>query len=174
LGATDDKSLFLEWQRFLIEIIAISFGVSPKKLGQTKDVNRTTADSEDEDTNSTVQNIAENIVEHINNHIIDGIFKMGGVLEFKFLYATSLKDLKTQADIDAIYLDRRVDTPDEVRDKRGKKALPNQHGEVLLQPSKLEVIDINSTQEELAATKDPPLEPPEAKANIEDPNTEET
>ncbi|AWV35163.1 phage portal protein [Paenibacillus odorifer] len=173
LGATDDKALFLEWQRFLIEIIAISFGVSPKKLGQTKDVNRTTADSEDEDTNSTVQNIAENIVEHINNHIIDGIFKMGGVLEFKFLYATSLKDLKTQADIDAIYLDRRVDTPDEVRDKRGKKALPNQHGEVLLQPSKLEVIDINSTQEELADTKDPPPEPPEAKPNIEDPNTEQ-
>jgi HK97 family phage portal protein len=173
-GATDDKALFIEWQRFLIEIIAISFGISPKKLGQTKDVNRSTADSEDDDTESTIQSIAENIVEHINNHIIDGIFKMGGVLEFKFHYATSLKDLKTQADIDAIYLDRRVDTPDEVRDKRGKKALPNQHGEVLLQPSKLGVIDINLTQEELAAAKAPPPEPPEVEPNKEDPNTEET
>ncbi|MEK3699347.1 phage portal protein [Paenibacillus sp. FSL R10-2199] len=173
LGATDDKSLFLEWQRFLIEIIAISFGVSPKKLGQTKDVNRTTAESEDDDTEATVQSIAENIVEHINNHIIDGIFKMGGVIEFKFLYATSLKDLKTQADIDAIYLDRRTITPDEVRDKQGKKALPNQHGEVLLQPSKLGVIDINLTQEEFAAAKAPPPEPPEVEPNKEDPNTEE-
>ncbi|MDH6373543.1 HK97 family phage portal protein [Paenibacillus sp. PastF-3] len=174
LGATDDKALFIEWQRFLIEIVALAFDISPKKLGQTKDVNRSTADSEDEDTESTVQSIAENIVEHINNQIIDGMFGMGDVLEFKFHYATSLKDLKTQADIDAIYLDRRVDTPDEVRDKRGKKALPNQHGEVLLQPSKLEVIDINSTQEELAATKDPPPEPPEAKPNKEETNTEQT
>ncbi|MEK4881438.1 MULTISPECIES: phage portal protein [Paenibacillus] len=173
LGATDDKALFIEWQRFLIEIMAIAFDISPKKLGQTKDVNRSTADSEDEDTESTVQSIAENIVEHINDQIIDGIFGMGGILEFKYHYATSLKDLKTQADIDAIYLDRRVDTPDEVRDKRGKKALPNQHGEVLLQPSKLEVIDINSIQEELAATKDPPSEPTEAKPNKKDTNTEQ-
>lgn len=120
-----------------------------------------------------MQSIAENIVEHINNHIIDGIFKMGGVIEFKFLYATSLKDLKTQADIDAIYLDRRTITPDEVRDKQGKKALPNQHGEVLLQPSKLGVIDINLTQEEFAAAKAPPPEPPEVEPNKEDPNTEE-
>ncbi|MEK5415167.1 phage portal protein [Paenibacillus sp. FSL L8-0708] len=173
LGATDDKALYIEWQRFLIEIIAISFGVSPKKLGQTKDVNRTTAESEDEDTEATVQSIAENIVEHINNHIIDGIFKMGGMIEFKFIYATSLKDLKTQADIDAIYLDRRTWTPDEVRDKQGKKALPNQHGEVLLQPSKSAVVDINKTQEELVAAKAPP-DPSEVEPNKEDPNTEET
>ncbi|MHA6530194.1 phage portal protein [Paenibacillus sp. BAC0078] len=179
LGATDDKALFLEWQRFLIEIIAISFGVSPKKLGQTKDVNRNTAESEDEDTEATVQSIAENIVEHINNHIIDGIFKMGGMIEFKFLYATSLKDLKTQADIDAIYLDRRVTTPDEVRDKQGKKALPNQHGEVLLQPSKISVVDINKTQEELAEAEKVKNTPPiplsqEDDLNKEDPNTEQT
>lgn len=179
LGATDDKALFIEWQRFLIEIIAVSFGVSPKKLGQTKDVNRTTAESEDEDTEATVQSIAENIVEHINNHIIDGIFKMGGVIEFKFIYATSLKDLKTQADIDAIYLDRRVTTPDEVRDKQGKKALPNQHGEVLLQPSKSAVVDINKTQEELAETERTKSVSPEPIAqedelNKEDPDTELT
>ncbi len=181
LGATDDKALFLEWQRFLIEVIAISFGISPKKLGQTKDVNRSTADSEDDDTDSTVQNIAENIVEHINNHIIDGIFKMGGVLEFKFLYATSLKDLKTQADIDAIYLDRMIDTPDEVRDKRGKKAHPNQHGEVLLLPGKTNVIDINKTRQEIdeatqaAQSKaKPPEDPLDTEPNKEDPNTSET
>jgi Phage portal protein. len=153
LGATDDKALFLEWQRFLIEIVAIAFDISPKKLGQTKDVNRSTADSEDEDTESTIQTIAENIVEHINNHIIDGIFKMGGLIEFKFHYATSLKDQKTKADIDAIYLDRMVITPDETRDSLAKKALPNGHGEVLLQPSNKVVIDINKTREEIDEAK---------------------
>lgn len=149
LGATDDKALFIEWQRFLIEIVAIAFDLSPKKLGQTKDVNRSTADSEDEDTESTVQNVAENIVEHINNHIIDGIFKMGGKIEFKFHYGTSLKDQKLKADIDAIYLDRRVSTPDEVRDELARKALPNGHGEVILMPGKTTVIDINKTKEEI-------------------------
>ncbi|WP_138756477.1 phage portal protein [Paenibacillus sinopodophylli] len=164
LGATDDKALYIEWQRFLIEIIAIAFDISPKKLGQTKDVNRSTADSEDEDTESTVQSIAENIVEHINNHIIDGIFKMGGKIEFKFHYATSLKDQKLRADIDAIYLDRMTITPDETRDGLAKKALPNQHGEILLQANNKNVIDINKTRDEIheeAAAK--------AKTNSQDP-----
>lgn len=147
LGATDDKALFIEWQRFLIEIVAIAFDISPKKLGQTKDVNRSTADSEDEDTNETIKSIAENIVEHINNHIIDGIFHLGGAVEFKFHYETSLKDQKTKADIDAIYLDRGVDTIDEVRDSRGKKAHPNNHGEVITMASNRTVIDINEARE---------------------------
>lgn len=154
LGATDDKALFIEWQRFLIEIVAIAFDLSPKKLGQTKDVNRSTADSEDEDTDDTIQNVAENIVEHINNHIIDGIFKLGGKVEFKFHYATSLKDQKLKADIDAIYLDRMVVTPDETRDGLAKKALPNGHGEVLLQPNNKSVIDINKTRDEIDETKE--------------------
>jgi HK97 family phage portal protein len=171
LGATDDKALFIEWQRFLIEIIAIAFGVSPKKLGQTKDVNRSTADSEDDDTQSTIQSIADTIAEHINNEIIDGRFNMGSVIQFKFKYATSLKDQKLKADIDAIYLDRRVLTPDEVRDSLTKKALPNQHGEVLLMPGKTQVIDINKTAEEQTQDNntDPPVDPNEP--NPTDPNT---
>ncbi|WP_339309804.1 phage portal protein [Paenibacillus sp. FSL k6-2145] len=160
LGATDDKALFLEWQRFLIEIVAISFDISPKKLGQTKDVNRSTADSEDEDTEDTVQSISENIVEHINNHIIDGIFGMGGVLEFKFHYETSLKDRKLKADIDAIYLDRRVITPDEVRDEQAKKALPNGHGEVLLVPGKTTVVNLNDPAGGQPQSKEPTSDPP--------------
>lgn len=169
LGATDDKALFIEWQRFLIEIVAVAFGISPKKLGQTKDVNRNTADSEDEDTNSTIQSIAENITEHINSHIIDGIFKLGGVVEFKFHYATSLKDLKTKAEIDATYLDRGVDTIDEVRDSRGKKAHPNGHGEVINMPNQRQIIDINKPREEQQPNNNPDAQP--NKPNPPDPNT---
>ena len=165
LGATDDKALFLEWQRFLIEIVAISFDISPKKLGQTKDVNRSTADSEDEDTSQTVESIAENIVEHINNHIIDGMFNLGGVLEFKFHHATSLKDQKLKADIDAIYLDRRTITPDEVRDSLARKALPNKHGEVLLVPGNASIVDLNKSSDESAEEK--------MKTEEFDPNTAE-
>ncbi|GGF86812.1 phage portal protein [Paenibacillus aceti] len=166
LGATDDKALFIEWQRFLIEIVAIAFDISPKKLGQTKDVNRSTADSEDDDTDDTIQSIAENIVEHINNHIIDGIFHLGGAVEFKFHYETSLKHQKLKADIDAIYLDRRVVTPDEVRDGKAMKELPNKHGEVLLMPGKTAVININEPAE--GKPPDDPVEP-----NIDEPNTDE-
>ncbi|KIL35158.1 phage portal protein [Cohnella kolymensis] len=164
LGATDDKALFIEWQRFLIEVIAVAFGISPKKLGQTKDVNRSTADSEDDDTSATIQSIADTIAEHINNEIIDGHLKLVSAIQFKFKYATSLKDQKIKADIDAIYLDRGVDTIDEVRESKGKKAHKNKHGEVILMPSKATVIDINKTREEIdeekakaqsAAPKDP-------------------
>lgn len=169
LGATDDKALYLEWQRFLIEVVAISFNISPKKLGQTKDINRNTADSEDDDTKDTIHSIAENIVEHINRHIIDGIFKLGGKIEFKFIYATSLKDQKTQADIDAIYLDRGVDTVDEVRDSRGKKALPNGYGEIVSMAPNRVVIDINQPRDQKA--EDKPEPPPDPSAN--NPNTAE-
>ncbi|MDU5949732.1 MAG: phage portal protein, partial [Paenibacillus macerans] len=178
LGATDDKALFIEWQRFLIEVVAIAFDISPKKLGQTKDVNRSTADSEDDDTEDTIQSIAENIVEHINNHIIDGIFRLGDAVEFKFHYATKLKHQKLKADIDAIYLDRRVVTPDEVRDSLARKALPNQHGEVLLMPGKTAVIDINKARDEINDEEEkndlPPEEdPPDDEQDIEDPNADE-
>jgi HK97 family phage portal protein len=144
LGATDDKALFIEWQRFLIEVVAIAFGVSPKKLGQTKDVNRSTADSEDEDTNATIQSVADTIAEHINDKIIDDFFGLGDAIQFKFHYAQSLKDQKIKAEIDAIYLDRRVVTPDEVRtDSLAKQPLPNGHGEVVLLPGKTRAININ-------------------------------
>lgn len=166
LGAVDDKALFIEWQRFLIEVVAIAFDISPKKLGQTKDVNRSTADSEDDDTNDTIQSIAENIVEHINNHIIDGIFHLGGAVEFKFHYETSLKQQKLKAEVDAIYLDRRVVTPDEVRDSMAKKELPNKHGEVLLMPGKTTVIDINKKTDDKSSSD--PIEP-----NDDDPSTGE-
>jgi HK97 family phage portal protein len=142
LGATDDKALYIEWQRFLIEVIAVSFGISPKKLGQTKDVNRSTADSEDEDTQNTIQSIADNIAEHLNNEIIGGYLGMDGKIAFKFHYAQSLKDQKTQADIDAVYLDRMVKTPDEIRQARGLKAHPNSYGNVLLKPSTMQVFDL--------------------------------
>jgi phage portal protein BeeE len=164
LGATDDKALFLEWQRFLIEVIAIAFGISPKKLGQTKDVNRNTADSEDDDTDATVQTVAENIVEHINRYIIDGIFHMGGKIEFKFHYETSLKHQKLKADIDAVYLDRGVDTIDEVRNSRGKKELPNKRGEVITLPANRKIIDINRSQKQQEvdeAIDKPSTDPPD-------------
>jgi HK97 family phage portal protein len=153
LGATDDKALYIEWQRFLIEVIAVAFGISPKKLGQTKDVNRSTADSEDDDTDATIQSIADTIAEHINNEIIEGQFKMGSFIQFKFKYAVSLKDQKVKADIDAIYLDRGVDTIDEVRESKGKKAHQNQHGETILLPNNATVIDINKTRDAIDAEK---------------------
>ncbi|WP_274362745.1 phage portal protein [Paenibacillus thermotolerans] len=167
LGATDDKALFIEWQRFLIEIVAIAFGVSPKKLGQTKDVNRSTADSEDEDTNATIQSIADTISEYINDKIIDDYFGLGDVIQFKFIYAQSLKDQKTQAEIDQIYLDRKVFTVDEVRGSKGKKTHPNKHGEVVLLPGSVKSIDINKPMEEQEpppeSTPLPPNEPVKAR-----------
>ncbi|MDB5053285.1 MAG: phage portal protein [Bacilli bacterium] len=167
LGATDDKALFLEWQRFLIEVIAISFGVSPKKLGQTKDVNRSTADSEDDDTQATIQSIADTIAEHINNEIIDGRFNMGSVIKFKFKYATSLKDQKTQAEINDIYIKNGTYVLDEVRDSLGKKAHKNKLGEVILFPTAAKVIDTNKPlEEQTPATTNPPLTPDPNNPNV--------
>lgn len=158
LGATDDKALFIEWQRFLIEIIAISFGISPKKLGQTKDVNKSTADSEDDDTDATIQSIADTIAEHINNEIIDGFFKLGHAIQFKFKYVTSMKNKKTQAEIDDVYIKNGTYVIDEVRDSLGKKPHKNKLGEVILFPSAAKVIDTNKSLDE-QLTGPQPIDP---------------
>lgn len=171
LGATDDKALYLEWQRFLIEIVAVCAGISPKKLGQTKDVNRNTAESEDEDTGKTIRSIADKIAEHINKDIIEDHFGLGEHIQFKYMHAVSLRDQKLQADIDAIYLDRGVSVPDEVRrGSLGKEPLENEHGAVILRSSTYTVVSLGKTLEEQQArpepegkTKEPPEEP--------DPNT---
>jgi HK97 family phage portal protein len=173
LGATDDKALYIEWQRFLIEVIAVAFGISPKKLGQTKDVNRSTADSENDDTDATIQSIADTIAEHINNEIIEGQFKMGHVIQFKFKYAVSLKDQKTQAEINDTYIKNGTYVIDEVRDSLGKKGHKNKLGEVILFPSNAKVIDINKSLEEQVANNPPTADPPKTdpnNPNPQDPN----
>lgn len=130
LGPQDDKGLYLEWQHFLITVIGLCMGVSPAKLGELKQVNYSTAESEDEDTKSTIRGYADLLAEHFNFEILEPLGF--SELEFKFIYNISLKDQKLQADTHSIYLEKNVLTIDEIRAELGKTPLPDGKGKLTL------------------------------------------
>jgi len=122
-----DRDLRLEWQRFLIRIIADAFDLPPLLLGLEQDVNRATADAlVDEAFRTAVVPTARLYAEYITREIIGR--KLGwSELEFVFDDLESF-DERAQAEVDEILLRSDVLLPDEVRGRRNLPALPGGWG----------------------------------------------
>ncbi len=117
-----DKDLRLEWQRFLIRIIADAFDLPPLLLGLEQDINRATADAlVDEAFRTAVVPTARLYAEHLTREIIGR--KLGWHdLEFVF-EDLEVFDERAQAEIDEILLRNDALLPDEARAKRRLPAL---------------------------------------------------
>lgn len=126
-GEGSDKDLRLEWQKFLIRIIADAFDLPPLLLGLEQDVNRATADALVEEAFRTaVVPTARLYAEHITREIIAR--KLGWRdLEFVFSDLETF-DERGQAEIDEILLRSDVLLPDEVRLRRRLPPLPDGRG----------------------------------------------
>ncbi len=122
-----DRDLRLEWQKFLIRIIADAFDLPPLLLGLEQDVNRATADTlVDEAFRTAVVPTACLYAEHISREVIGR--KLGWTdLEFVF-DDLEVFDQRGQAEIDEILLRSDVLLPDEVRARRKMPALPGGRG----------------------------------------------
>jgi len=116
-GGTD-ADLRIQWQEFLIVMIANAFELPPMMLGLQKDVNRSTAgEMADEAFQSAVIPVAKLLAEHINRDIFA---KKLGWREFEFSFndlaaRDEMEELKIQTDL----LSAGVVTVDEVREWRG-------------------------------------------------------
>ena len=117
-----DRDLRLEWQRFLIRIIANAFDLPPLLLGLEQDVNRATADAlVDESFRTAIVPTARLFAEHISREIIER--KLGWPdLAFAF-EDLEVFDERAQAEIDEILLRSDVLLPNEVRARRNLPAL---------------------------------------------------
>jgi len=126
-GEGSDRDLRLEWQRFLIRIIADAFDLPPVVLGLEQDVNRATAESlVDEAFRTAVVPTARLFAEHITREIIGR--RLGwDDLEFVFEDLDGF-DERAQAEIDEILLRNDVLVPDEVRAQRNLPPLPGGAG----------------------------------------------
>ncbi len=122
-----DRDLRLEWQRFLIRIIADAFDLPPLLLGLEQDVNRSTADAlVDEAFRTAVVPTARLFAEYITREIIAR--KLGWHdLEFVF-DDLEVFDERGQAEIDEILLRNDALLPDEARARRRLPALPGGWG----------------------------------------------
>ncbi|MDP9040221.1 MAG: phage portal protein [Acidobacteriota bacterium] len=116
-GGTD-ADLRLEWQQFLIRIIANAFDLPPMLLGLQSDVNRSSASElADEAFQSAIVPVARMLSEHITR---DLFAKRLGWREFEFCFnaletRNEMEELKMQTEL----LSAGVLTIDEVREMRG-------------------------------------------------------
>lgn len=126
-GEGSDRDLRLEWQRFLIRIIANAFDLPPLLLGLEQDVNRSTAGPLLEEAFRTaVVPTARLYAEHITREILG---RRLGWNDLEFVFEDlEIFDERAQAEIDEILLRNDVLLPDEVRLRRSLPALPGGWG----------------------------------------------
>jgi hypothetical protein len=132
-GGTD-ADLRLQWQEFLIRIIADAFDLPPMLLGLERDVNRNTATTQYDDAFRTaVVPVARLIAEHLTR---DAISKRLGWddLEFVFTDVDAPNELE-QAQIQQILIGCGVFTVNEVRCLRGLAPLPEKQAGLSDAPS---------------------------------------
>lgn len=118
-----DADLRLEWQRFLIRMVANAFGLPPMLLGLEGDVNKSTAaELADEAFRGAISPLAQLIAGHITRDLFS---KCIGWREFEFVFNDlSARDEETELAVQVQLLQAGVLTINEVRALRGYPQLP--------------------------------------------------
>jgi len=117
-AAGTDADLHLEWQTFLLTMIANAFDLPPMMLGVTGDVNKSTASElADEAFQNAVVPLAKSIAEHITR---DVIAKGLGWDDLRFVWnGLESRNELVEAQIQTMMLNAGVLTVAEVRAMRG-------------------------------------------------------
>ena len=118
-GGGTDADLRLQWQEFLLRIIADAFDLPPQSLGLERDVNRSTAaEMNDQAFRQAIVPTARLFAEYLTR---DAIAKKLGWddLEFVFTDVDAASDPMEEAQIQQILLQAGVLTINEVRRLRG-------------------------------------------------------
>jgi HK97 family phage portal protein len=123
LGATSDQNLYLQWQTFLITVIANAFGLDATKFGAVASMSRSTGEVQDSMSDEGAVRPVAHSLEHYFTQLLD-LFDLGGVAEFKFRFITSMDDKKATASLMQIYGQLDVMTIDEMRAEIGLQPLP--------------------------------------------------
>ncbi len=118
-GGGTDADLRLQWQEFLLRVIADAFDLPPQYLGLEQDVNRSTAaEMSDAAFQQAIVPTARLFAEYLTRGTISK--KLGwSDLEFVFTDVDASGDEMEQAQIDALLLQNGVVTVNEVRRMRG-------------------------------------------------------
>ena len=118
-GGGTDADLRLQWQEFLLRIIADAFDLPPQSLGLERDVNRSTAaEMNDQAFRQAIVPTARLFAEYLTRGAIAK--KLGwDDLEFVFTDVDSAGDAMEEAQIQQILLQTGVLTVNEVRRMRG-------------------------------------------------------
>jgi phage portal protein BeeE len=118
-GGGTDADLRLQWQEFLLRVIADAFDLPPQSLGLERDVNRSTsAEMSDQAFRQAIVPTARLLAEHLTRGAISK--KLGwNDLEFVFTDVDASGDELEDAQIQTLLLQNGVLTINEVRRMRG-------------------------------------------------------
>ena len=118
-----DADLRMNWQEFLIRMVANAFGLPPMLLGLVQDVNRSTAgELMNEAFHSAITPVARLLAEHLTR---DLFAKRLGWPEFEFVFnELDSRDEMSEIQIQTALLAAGVLTVNEVRAMRGLAPLP--------------------------------------------------
>jgi HK97 family phage portal protein len=121
-GGTSKEMQFIEYIDWLSRIISAEYGISATELNIIKDVNRNTSKEEAAKTDSRgIRSIKTLIEEFLTKDVINHEFGYND-LTFSFIPYKG-ENIKTQAEVDKIYIEAGVTLPDEVRIREGKPTL---------------------------------------------------
>lgn len=86
LTAINDEGLYLQWQHFLITIIAYTFGIDPKRFNEGSQTDRSTVDEQKENIiDEAIKPLAKVIEENINKKVIYRL-GLGQKLVFRYVF----------------------------------------------------------------------------------------
>lgn len=119
-----EPALKNDYDDTLIRIACFCFGTSPTPF--IKAVNRATAESAKEASSEEGVTSDSNFVKSVINEVIQ---RRLGFADLEFVWQDKeAQDPLERAQVDALYLDRGVSTPDEVRADLGREPLPDGEG----------------------------------------------
>jgi HK97 family phage portal protein len=123
-GSGTDADLRMEWQTFLIRMVANAFGLPPMLLGLENDVNRaSSSEFGDEAFRGAIVPVARLLEQHITRDVFG---KRLGWREFEFRFTElESRDEMTELQIQMELLKAGVLTVSEVRALRGLGAVPS-------------------------------------------------
>jgi len=127
IGAINDDGLYLAWQHFLISIIAFTFGIDPKKLGEGSATDRSTVEEQNANIlQEAIKPYAEVVADAINKKILARL-GLDNVLEFRFVFEETLKQKKEKADIVISKFQADAITQNEMRAELGYEPLKTKY-----------------------------------------------
>lgn len=125
--AVKPEDLLLDWQEFLIRIIANAFDISPLSLGLERDVNRNTGQvMADSDFRNAVVPMARRVEEALTRYLLHGLLGWKD-LQFGFIGLDD-PDSLTKVMIQQRKYTMNALTPDEIREEDDRPPLPGGFG----------------------------------------------
>jgi phage portal protein BeeE len=139
IGAINDDGLFIEWQKFLITVIAFSFGVDPKKLGMGSATDRSTVEEQTETTlQEAVKPMAKALAQAINDKVLRRL-GYDNVLKFEFVFEETTAQKKAKADIAVLYYTNDGITQNEFRELIGYPPLTSKYSSMTVSEMKASI-----------------------------------